>query len=628
MERPIYIRDKDPMTQGSTLVVGINKKGNISRFNETLEQLTGTSKKDALDVPFASYFSKQIPPEELQKLLRQAQYTPESVDIDTTFQTVTGENVVVSWTGFPVKNETDGRVSQLNLVGTPQKNDTTFETKKKSTSSKKTPTAKKQDLKKSPSTEKKSEGSSKKKIDKTDKINEKQPKTESSELVSNSTKKSTKKLSKSSAKKQTNKKPSPQTKQRKKSKKTDKRNDEQTKKTKPSSSKKKKKKIKIKRRSKKSSTKKPKEKPTQKPVSEEPTLEEPILEEPNNEKEKHGSLSIDEPTTEKQIASSEPFGIKKRFSKISIPKKGISKKHSRPSLKESLFSKAQKQSQSSERSTRSEPKNEQAFQKTIKNLQEENASLQKQIHTLEKNLQSAELKKQEIKEFFNSTFRFVRDSIGIKKKREEFQSMMQQLNERKKKLETLETDMVLEKKEFKQKIEEFVTWREKLEKLEQEIEKRRQFLTEQEKFLNEQYDKVLSHELMQPASYTQPPENTEEKPSTDEPGILEKDDLFNALTIEAAVLQRGRIKKANKLFAQMLGYSEDELVGKHLVDFVGPNGLAGVEQHYMNRLKGVDDSSYKTVFLSKNEDEVAVKVHVKTSDFQGERAEIATFNEV
>jgi hypothetical protein len=48
----------------------------------------------------------------------------------------------------------------------------------------------------------------------------------------------------------------------------------------------------------------------------------------------------------------------------------------------------------------------------------------------------------------------------------------------------------------------------------------------------------------------------------------------------------------------------------------------------MNRLKGVDDSKYQTVFLSKAEDEIPVKVHVKTGDFQGERAEIATFNEV
>lgn len=621
MERPIFIRDKDPMTQGSTLVVGINKKGNISRFNETLEQLTGTSKKDALDVPFASYFSKQIPQEELQKLLRQAQYTPESVDIDTTFQTVTGENVVVSWTGFPVKNENDGRVSQLNLVGTPQKNSKTLETKPKSTSSKKPPTAKKQDLKKSPSTEKKNNTSSKSPPEKIDAINENEPKNESIDPASDSTEKSAKNPSKSPPKNQTTKKPS--SKQRKKSKKIDKKDDEQTKKTKPSSSKKKKKKIKIKKRSKKSTTKKPKENPPQKLTEQEPTLQEPI-----NEKENHGSFPKDEPSAEEKIEPSEPLGLKKRFSKISIPKKSISKKHSRPLPKISLFSKAQKQSRSPERSTRSEPNNEQAFQKTIKNLQKENAHLQKQIHTLEKNLQTAELKKQELKEFFNSKFRFVRDSIGIKKKREEFQLMMQQLNERKEKLETLETEMVLEKKEFKQKIEEFVTWRKKLEKLEQEIEKRRQFLTEQETFLNEQYDKVLSHELMQPASYTQPPEATEEKPSTEEPGILEKDDLFNALTIEAAVLQRGRIKKANKLFAQMLGYSEDELVGKHLVDFVGPNGLAGVEQHYMNRLKGVDDSTYKTVFLSKNEDEVPVKVHVKTSDFQGERAEIATFNEV
>ena len=274
-----------------------------------------------------------------------------------------------------------------------------------------------------------------------------------------------------------------------------------------------------------------------------------------------------------------------------------------------------------------EGKTVKSLQKNIKELQKENKQLQKENSKLANNLHSAKVKRDDVKSFFNSKFRFIRDSVAIKKKRDEFQQMMQQLAERKEKLEKLETDMVLEKKEFKQKIEEFITWREKLEKLEAEIEKRRQFLSEQESFLNEQYDKVLSHELEQPALYSQ--QNDKEAPEPEEnPGILEKDDLFNSLTVEAAVLQRGRIKKANKRFAKLLGYSEDELVGKHLVDFVGPAGLSGVEQHYMNRLKGVDDAAYHTVFLSKNDNEIPVKVHVKNGDFHGERAEIATFNEI
>ncbi|MDG6219054.1 MAG: PAS domain-containing protein, partial [Candidatus Thermoplasmatota archaeon] len=151
MERPVFIHDLDPLTQGSTLVVGINTKGKISRFNETLEQLTGTSKKDVLDVPFASYFSKQIPQDELENLLKQAQYTPESVDINTSFKTVTGENVVVNWTGFTIKDENDGRVSQLNLVGTPQKIFSSALSKSKSSTQ--SSSSEKQDSSKKPFTE-------------------------------------------------------------------------------------------------------------------------------------------------------------------------------------------------------------------------------------------------------------------------------------------------------------------------------------------------------------------------------------------------------------------------------------------------------------------------------------------
>jgi PAS domain S-box-containing protein len=119
-------------------------------------------------------------------------------------------------------------------------------------------------------------------------------------------------------------------------------------------------------------------------------------------------------------------------------------------------------------------------------------------------------------------------------------------------------------------------------------------------------------------------EQDEEEPV----GVVEEDDLFESLTVEAVVLQRGRIKKVNSLFQQLVGYSEKDIIGKHLVDFVGPSGLAGVEQHYVNRLKGVDDISYDTVFLTDQEREIPVHVKVKTGEFQGQRAEIATFREL
>jgi len=142
MERPIFIRDIDPIQDGSTLVVGIDRKGNIVRFNDTLEHLTGSSKKDVLDVPFSTYFSRQIPEEDLVKLIHQARFSPDSVDVDTTFKTISGENVVISWTGFAIKNEEDGQVSQLNLVGTPQINSVESKSNKINKTTKKQPTTK------------------------------------------------------------------------------------------------------------------------------------------------------------------------------------------------------------------------------------------------------------------------------------------------------------------------------------------------------------------------------------------------------------------------------------------------------------------------------------------------------
>jgi PAS domain S-box-containing protein len=598
MERPIFIRDTDPLIQGSTLVVGIDKKGNITRFNDTLEQLTGSSKKDVLDVPFSSYFSRQIPEEELQKLVNQARFNPESVDMDTSFQTVHGENVVVSWTGFAIKNEEDGRVSQLNLVGRPQK--AVF-----SAQSKKSKDKKSQKSSKNSKLEKKTKQSSKREDKTEDNINNQ--KTSDSKDSSHSSNVSKPESETSDKSKLKTGKKSEKDNESKESL-TSKKSEDSPKTDPPSKTKsKKKKRIRLKQKSKRQKRQKE-------------SLSEQVTE-------------VDETETETTAEETDqPEGQEKKLSlkfKKHDSKPKVKKKKEKGSSRLSLLSKSDSSSQSTQTldTEVNDGKTVKSLQKTIKNLEKENKQLQKENSKLEKNFLSAKVKREDIKSFFNSKFRFIRDSVAIRKKRDEFQQMMQQLSERKEKLEKLETDMVLEKKEFKQKIEEFITWREKLEKLEAEIEKRRQFLSEQESFLNEQYDKVLSHELEQPALYSQ--QTDKEVPEPEEnPGILEKDDLFNSLTVEAAVLQRGRIKKANKRFAELLGYSEDELVGKHLVDFVGPTGLSGVEQHYMNRLKGVDDASYHTVFLSKNENEIPVKVHVKNGDFQGERAEIATFNEI
>ena len=623
MERPVNIREIDPLKQGSTLVVGIDNRGKIVRFNENLEKLTGSSKEEVLDVLFSSYFSRKIPERELIKLINEARFNPESVDLRTSFNTIDGEKVEVSWTGFAVKNEIDGRVSQLNLVGTPQTVMTAAQTNKNSESKKNS--VKKTEKKKNSvnkNIEKNNIKKTKKKIPsaveknvneknklsndikkKQDKKAEEDNKTKKKEEPKDEHKIKIKKKNEKKSKKDTKKKTKESQKEKKKIK------NPSTSKT--SSKKSGKKKIKIKRKQKKSKPTKDKTDNKDKEV------------EPNENNESVEKIQLDKDESKKKPAINIKLKpIIKNF------KKGRNEESSGLS-KLPIFNKLHFQDKEDKKQDESiDGEDVPLLKKKITKLENINNKLIEKNKALKNDLKSAEFNKKEITSFINSRFRFIRDSIGIKRKREEFKEMMVQLSERKKKLEQLETDMVLEKKEFKQKIEEFIKWREKLEKLEAEIEKRREYLSEQETFLNQQYDKVLSHELERPALYTQQKTESDELEQKDETGILEKEDLFNSLTVEAAVLQRGRIKKANKLFAQMLGYTEDELIGKHLVDFVGPAGLSGVEQHYMNRLKGVDDAIYKTIFLSKNDDEIPVKVMVKNGDFQGERAEIATFNEV
>jgi PAS domain S-box-containing protein len=167
-------------------------------------------------------------------------------------------------------------------------------------------------------------------------------------------------------------------------------------------------------------------------------------------------------------------------------------------------------------------------------------------------------------------------------------------------LEYREQQLRQKEQELNLRYDEFCLWKDKLKAIEENIE-RRQALLE-----SEPNSPPVQRELDHDDAQTQ--------------------DYLSALAEGAVIIQRGIIKKANTLFASLVGYDVQELVEKSLFDFIALEGLGRIEQYYLDRLKGESLDGYSTVFLKKDHTPVSVDVQIKTIRCNGETAEVLLVN--
>lgn len=281
--------------------------------------------------------------------------------------------------------------------------------------------------------------------------------------------------------------------------------------------------------------------------------------------------------------------------------------------------------------------------KTIKKLEERNKELEKENKRLERNLKSFKTrlanKKEKSKKLkrekpdktrlsikrktMNLFGRWVYplfDSLGQRRKKEEFERMIQELEERKSLLDDLETQLINDKKNIDEKRNEFCRWREKLEVLENEIENRREELVDQERMLSDRFAAYLDESTRDKST-----ESDVELTSEVERGkeTSEHHEILDKIPECAAIVQRGMLKQINRSFAQLLGYEMEELVEKSLLDFVAPEGFSEIEEYYLNRLKGEAVSTYETVFLTSDDRKIRVEISIKPVSYDGEKADMA-----
>jgi len=173
--------------------------------------------------------------------------------------------------------------------------------------------------------------------------------------------------------------------------------------------------------------------------------------------------------------------------------------------------------------------------------------------------------------------------------------------------------------ELKQKLK-------KLSKLEEEIERRRRNLVEKERSFRKQL--ISSAHMKSNRSLSTLPNdktiynNRKNKESKDYCKILDE------ISECAAIIQRGTLKQINCSFADLIGYPNEEIVDRSLLDFVVPEGLAGIKKHHLDRLRGATRSSYETVFLTRENNKITVEISTKLTSFNGKEAEFSVFKKV
>ncbi|MCX6665449.1 MAG: PAS domain S-box protein, partial [Euryarchaeota archaeon] len=216
---------------------------------------------------------------------------------------------------------------------------------------------------------------------------------------------------------------------------------------------------------------------------------------------------------------------------------------------------------------------------------------------------------------------FFHDPLGVKRRQDDFNRNMQLLDQRKKELDVLHEQLTKNRSTLNSKVQDLQAWKEKLEQLEYEIDKRHKILTEQEKSV---VDKTAKH-----PSEVSPEQSDVTDKTSEELKEAYYHEILDKIPQSAAIIQRGILKQVNNSFALLIGYPSVEVVEKSFFDFIAPDGLAEIEKYYLHRLKGTSQrSSYKTMFVTKDNNTITVEVNVKPTTYAGEKAEIAVVTTV
>ena len=165
----------------------------------------------------------------------------------------------------------------------------------------------------------------------------------------------------------------------------------------------------------------------------------------------------------------------------------------------------------------------------------------------------------------------------------------------------------------------------KIDKLGEEIEERRKNLVQEERLFRRRFISSLGKDI-------------HVKPIRGENGLAfdvetrgetsDQHTMLDDYLESAAVVKRGILKQVNQPFVELLGYETDMILETSLLNFIAPEGLSGIEDYYLNRLKGETVSAYKTVVLTKDNNKLPVEISIRPTILNGKKAEIAVIKKL
>ncbi len=100
--------------------------------------------------------------------------------------------------------------------------------------------------------------------------------------------------------------------------------------------------------------------------------------------------------------------------------------------------------------------------------------------------------------------------------------------------------------------------------------------------------------------------------------------LFDKANEGITIIQDQRIKYANSLAAEIVGYSAEEITGTLFAHYIHPDELPRVVEYYKQRLAGKDAPAiYETTVKHKSGHKVPVEIKVGIISYLGKPAEFA-----
>ena len=115
--------------------------------------------------------------------------------------------------------------------------------------------------------------------------------------------------------------------------------------------------------------------------------------------------------------------------------------------------------------------------------------------------------------------------------------------------------------------------------------------------------------------------------------MFSDDELLSILvdTVEDSIfiVVNGKIEFVNNELCRLSGYSPDELIDRHFLDFVAPEERDKVKNYYLKRMSGADcPSKYDSVALGSSGDRIPVRVSISPIRHHGGDAEMVICRDI